>query len=166
VSDRPKLSIAPTPAERALQGVTMIGIAALFAFCASVWSRLPAKVPTHFDLSGRPDAWGDRATLLALPILVVLFYVGFSFLERLPHTYNYPVPVNANNARRLYGLGRQLVLTMKLIVTGTFGYIFYNSVQVALGERVVLSLWFLPVVVVAILTSLAVAIVKMSRAAR
>ena len=57
-------------------------IAAMYAFAVAVYSRLPAEVPVHFELSGRADGWAPRfpgaflcplfatALVLLLPALI------------------------------------------------------------------------------------------------
>jgi len=35
-------------------------IALMVAFALAVYGRLPDRIPTHFDLSGKPDDWMDR----------------------------------------------------------------------------------------------------------
>ena len=40
------------------------------------WPYLPAEIPTHFSLSGRPDRWGSRARVWILPALALVVY-GF-----------------------------------------------------------------------------------------
>lgn len=57
-------------------------IAAMYAFAAAVYSRLPAEVPVHFELSGRANGWAPRfpgaflcpliatALVLMLPALI------------------------------------------------------------------------------------------------
>jgi len=52
---------------------------------------LPAKIPTHFDAAGNPNAWGSPATLLFLPAIAVFIYLLFTVVTRFPSAFNYSV---------------------------------------------------------------------------
>ena len=147
-----------------LQVAAAGALVALLVHVARVWPALPASVPTHFGASGPPDAWGSRASLLFLPALATVFFVGLSLLERVPHRYNYPVEVTAANAPLLYALGRRLVLSLKLIVVVAFGFIFRVAADVAIGRATVLPGWFLPAIVAAAALVILVGVVRMTRA--
>ena len=38
-----------------------------YVYLAMVWNQLPAEVPTHFDINGKPDDWSSRIFLLLVP---------------------------------------------------------------------------------------------------
>ncbi|MEN9578324.1 MAG: hypothetical protein RJA70_1333 [Pseudomonadota bacterium] len=130
-----------------MQVVALGTVVTLLVYAVWVWPDLPARVPTHFGISGAPDGWGSRAWLLALPTLATLLFLGLTFLERVPHLYNYPIEVTASNAPLVYALGRQLVLALKLIVVVAFGLVFRTSVEVALGRAAALPGGFFPIIV-------------------
>lgn len=44
-------------------------------FLIIYWKRIPARVPTHFDGAGRITDWGDKTTLLILPIVGAVSYL-------------------------------------------------------------------------------------------
>jgi uncharacterized membrane protein len=63
---------------KTLEAISMGALAVL------IWStyraltgpiRLPARIPTHFNLAGQPDSWGTPAMLLLLPALGVGLYL-------------------------------------------------------------------------------------------
>jgi uncharacterized membrane protein len=151
-------------AERIMQIAATGAIMTLLAYAVYVWPELPATVPTHFGLSGSPDAWGSRTSLLVLPAMAAVLFMFLTFLERVPHTYNYPIEVTVVNAPIVYALGRRLVLSVKLILVATFGLIFRTSAQVALGQATALPGWFLPAVLGSTAGVILVALVRMSRA--
>lgn len=163
---RPKLHIPRTRTEIALEVVGVAAMAGLVVFALRAWPTLPASVPVHFGVSGRADAWGGRDSLLALLGLSFAFYAGLSVLERFPHRYNYPVPVTAENAPRLYLLGRQLILTLKVLLSASFAALFGAVVMISRGQLTTLTGWYLPTVLVSLGIVLAFAIVKMMRAGR
>jgi uncharacterized membrane protein len=149
----------------ALEIVGLGAMIGMVAFALWVWPTLPESVPTHFGLGGRPDAWGRADSLGFLLALSLAFYVALSLVQRIPHLYNYPVPVTAENARRLYLLGRQLVLAMKVIVSGSFAALFCAIVMIARGQLTSLSVWFLPGVLLAVGAVLGIGTARMMRRA-
>lgn len=146
-----------------MQAVAFAAIVTLVVYTVRVWPDLPDCVPSHFGISGPPDGWGSRAGLLVLPTIATLLFVVLTFLERVPHLYNYPLDVTTANAPMVYTLGRQLVLSVKLILVVTFGFIFRTSVEVALGKATGLSVWFLPAVVGSAAGVILVALLRMRR---
>lgn len=42
------------------------------AAVAAAYPRLPARVPMHFDLAGRPDRWSGRGGLIALVVMAAV----------------------------------------------------------------------------------------------
>jgi uncharacterized membrane protein len=163
VAQQPQLTFVRSRAERVVQMVAIAALAALLAFAVRVWPDLPATVPTHFGISGAPDAWGSRASLLVLPAMATLLFLLLTLLERVPQLYSYPIAVTATNAPQVYAIGRQLVLSLKLVVVVTFGFIFRMSVDVALGKAAALAGWFLPAVLGAMVAAILVTLVRMSR---
>lgn len=161
---RPKLHIPRTRLEIVLEVLGLAAMAGLVVFALRAWPTLPASVPVHFAVDGEVDAWGGKGSLLALLGLCFVFYAGLSVLERFPHIYNYPVPVTVENAPRLYLLGRQLMLALKVLISVSFAALFAAVVLVAQGEWATLTAWFLPAVVGSLGVVLCLGIVKMTRA--
>lgn len=53
-------------------GAFWTGFAANLALAAYAWSALPARVASHFDLAGNPNAWQPKGVFVALQAGVVL----------------------------------------------------------------------------------------------
>ncbi|WP_293285512.1 hypothetical protein [Microcoleus sp. PH2017_40_RAT_O_B] len=54
--------------------------------------------------------------------------------SRYPHTFNYPVRITQENARRQYLLGRGLLVWLKAEVCWLFAFIVRQQILVALGN--------------------------------
>jgi uncharacterized membrane protein len=160
---RPELVLPPTASERIAEIAGGVLISAVVVFAAVVIPRLPASVPVHFGADGRPDAWGAPSSLLLLPALGVVFYLGLTVLQRYPQIYNYPTIVTRDNAAALYRTGRQFVLATKIFITTNLAIVFYGSVSLALGGPDVLGPWFLPTVFVSLGAVLSVFVARMLR---
>ena len=99
------------------------------------FARLPETIPTHINIRGDIDGYGNRIVVLVLPIVGVLFYVGLSFLQKVPHLYNYPIEVTDDNARVLYALGVQMVRFVKTIMIIMLVYLTYSLICLARGVK-------------------------------
>ena len=45
---------------------------------------LPAQIPVHFDLAGRPDRWGTPQTLWLIPLMTAVIYSLMTLVARYP----------------------------------------------------------------------------------
>lgn len=61
-----------------LEMLSLLGLAALIGLVAVNWSTLPAEVPMHFGITGKPDRYGRRWQLLILPVVAIVAFVGMS----------------------------------------------------------------------------------------
>lgn len=109
-------------------------------FLAMGWKNLPQELPTHFNLAGQADGWGDKSTLLALPVIAWVLYVTISILEHFPQIWNVPTGVTEENSYRIYRIVKSMLVTLKLITTANFCFL---SVQSVWGEN--LPVWYTPV---------------------
>lgn len=133
--DRPRLDLPWTAVDRLLAALATLGALLLLGAVPAVWSRLPDRVPTHFGFTGQPDAWGAKGTLLLLPLIGWVMYLSLLALTRVPHLYNYPVPITPENAEVQYRLARRLVLALAAVVVWLFLAIFAGSALVAFGKE-------------------------------
>ncbi len=82
---------APT---RVLLAAILLVVATLLIFSAVAYSDLPARIPTHFNAAGTPDAFGPRASWWLLPIIGVVStasIIGTTLmLPRRPDLLNLP----------------------------------------------------------------------------
>jgi uncharacterized membrane protein len=139
-----------TPVEWVLEGVSLAALSFGILTLLQAWPDLPSQVPRHFDIAGKPDAWGAKVNLLVLPVVGVVVYLMLTVVGRVPHTHSFLVNITPQNAPRLYRLSRMLVAWMKAQITFTLGYISWSQVRVALGNAQGLGWAFLPATLIAI----------------
>lgn len=41
-----------------------------FGYAFYLWPDLPDRIPTHFDINGKPDAWGKKESIFILPLVM------------------------------------------------------------------------------------------------
>ncbi|MFI3240333.1 MAG: DUF1648 domain-containing protein [Bacteroidales bacterium] len=110
---------------------------------ATIWGVLPirfysqigadARIPTHYNIDGVADGWGDKSMLMILPIMILAIYVGLTVMERFYKKFNYPtMQITMSNAiysNRIYRLGVRMVRAIKPIIIVMLAYL-YNAVTI------------------------------------
>ncbi len=65
--------------------VILIIIAAPFGYLSTIYNALPQTIPTHFNLEGKADGYGDKSTLIFTTCLMTVIGVGAYFLVKFTH---------------------------------------------------------------------------------
>lgn len=66
-------------------------------FTLKKYQSLPQRIPTHFDVEGKADNFGNKKYFFLSPILSVILYIGIFFLVRSPDIANFPVEITDTN---------------------------------------------------------------------
>lgn len=118
-------------------------------FLAVAWSKIPDKVPMHYDFTGNIDRWGSKLEIITLPIIAWIMYIFITIIERFPQVWNTGVKVTEENKERVYSTLLNLISTMKFIIVGVFMYLTVNT-----ALNLELSVWFLPIFILIIFGNL------------
>ena len=148
---RPRIKIPITPMEFILELISLLGLLGAAYVLIKFWPDLPDEKPKHFGFTGEADAWGDPSSLYILLGVNFLMYIMLTIIRRFPHTFNYPVQINENNAFRQYQLAVVYISLLKAQVVWLFAYLQWQMIQVALGNSTGLGAWFIVVVLLAFL---------------
>ncbi|MCL4295833.1 MAG: DUF1648 domain-containing protein [Anaerolineae bacterium] len=148
--ERPVIDLPYTSQEWALELIAVGGLALMIGMLSLAWFDLPTLVPTHFGPSGQADAWGDKRSILILPVISVILYLMLTVTNRYPHKFNYLWPITVQNAREQYRLARLLLAWLKAEMIILFTFLVWATIRVALGQAAGLGSIFLPVVLVII----------------
>lgn len=148
---RPKLKIPLEPVDWWLEITAMI----LILFCMTVtfifWRRLPQMIPTHFNLAGQADSFGNKTTLFfLLPFLLVIYFV-FTLLGKFPNTYNYVVKITEENAERQYRLASRLMRVIKTEIIAIFTFIQTAILSAVKSGTFTLGIAFVPIMMIILL---------------
>jgi uncharacterized membrane protein len=92
---------------------------------------LPERIPIHFDVMGRPNAWGSPAMILLLPGVTIFIYLLFTVVTRFPGAFNYPVKVTSLNRQRLQNLALDLMAWLKAEVVSLLTWMQWVTIEVA-----------------------------------
>ncbi|MEC0232134.1 DUF1648 domain-containing protein [Paenibacillus alba] len=162
-TNRPILQIPKSKLEIVHDVISVCFIILTFAYVVWAWSNLPERFPTHFDLTGKPNGWGGKGSLIFLPILSLVIYAGLTWLRRIPHQFNYLKEITPANAQEQYVIAIRMISWLKVLILLLFAYIEWMIVHSASGHEP--SLGLLPVFLLALFGIIAFYIVKSVRKA-
>ena len=157
------------PLRKILNILALISLALL---CWLTWaalygpSRLPDRVPTHFDAAGRADAWGAPTGMILMPLIAAGLYLLMSIAARSPDAFHYPVRVTPLNIERLKSITLDMIAWLKLELVCLFTALQWAFIQAARTGSGRLFPLILPVFIVAIFGAIGWHFVAMFRAAR
>lgn len=160
---QPKIKPEKTKNDFVLETAAVVILIAIWGMAAYALTVLPETFPVHFDLSGRPDGYGGKGSLLILPATALFLYAGMTILNRYPHVFNYPVKLTAENALRQYTNATRAIRVLKLIVMLVFFLIAYFQVQSALTFSSGIGIWLLPLILLLVYLPLGYFIIKAFR---
>jgi|APTNR8051073442_1049403.scaffolds.fasta_scaffold00661_7 uncharacterized membrane protein len=130
-----------TNLERVCEILALTGLALFILLIAAYWSKLPANIPIHFNLAGKADGWGSKATILVLPGIALFIYATMTLASQFSKHINYPVRITPENAERQYRLARHLLAVMKVaVIWGLLG-LTWLILRTALSEGAQLGSW-------------------------
>ena len=144
MDERPKLKIQLTTSDKVLEMIGWTSMLAIWVLIITSYSTLPAIIPTHYNGAGIADGFGGKGSILALPIIASILFIGMTILCKFPHTFNYPTDVTANNALKLYTNATKMIRILKLVIAVIFALIILQTIRNVKGEVNGLGVWFLP----------------------
>jgi uncharacterized membrane protein len=139
----PKIEIPLTTADKVMEAVSLLLLAAFWYFTLSHFKQLPDIIPAHFRSDGSIDGYGTKWTIIFLPIVGSVFYLGLSLVSRYPHKMNHFVTITEANAAKQYAIMARMFRVMKITLVLLFFLMAYTTVQVALGLPDLFGRWFL-----------------------
>lgn len=141
---RPKPQISLTTFDRILEsgGIILLMMLWVLAFLNYLYSA--DIIPLHYDLAGNADGYGNKATLLLIPVIPTIVYFGLTFLNRYPHIFSYPVKITEANAASQYTIATRTLRVLKISIIAIFTVDFLFTFLGTLGSGEGLGIWFLP----------------------
>jgi uncharacterized membrane protein len=129
-------------------------------------AALPERIPTHFDASGHPNAWGSPGALWLLPGVAVGLYLLITLVSQFPSAFKFPVRPAPQNRARIETLTLQMLAWVKTELAGLFLYIQWSILQSVRQGNASLNPWFMPVFMVVVFATMILHGVAVFRAAR
>lgn len=130
--NRREIRIPPTFADRVLESAVVILLVTLWGVTVWCWHILPAEIPVHFDLSGRPDGYGPKSALFLIAALATFTGILTGISAYYPRMINLPVAVRTP---RQFGLLCRMVRIVNLLLVLLFFSVLISMVTSGLGVR-------------------------------
>ncbi len=133
-TERPKTTPIPTSTDKLVEALGWLILLVLWGWTINHYSALPETIPTHFNAAGEADGFGSKASIIGLPVIASLLFIGLTVLNRYPQSFNYPTTITKDNALRQYTLATRMLRYLKLVLVLVFGGIEVMTIQNATGK--------------------------------
>ena len=80
------------------------------------YNQLPETIPSHFNIQGEVDGYGDKSTIFILLLLHVGITALLNWVGNHPEQHNYPIAITDENRAQQYKLSSQLVQRLNVIL--------------------------------------------------
>lgn len=138
------LSNKPSKLEKALDTGSTILLLLMWAVTVIALLRMPATIPTHYNSNGQVDAYGNKTTILALPILATVIYFVISFLVKRPLFMKKETDIPERDSRRQMSLSTKMLRFVKLTTILILTEITVSTYLISTGFMDGLGSWSLP----------------------
>ncbi len=159
---KPKINISSSTFSKLFDILSIAAILFTIAVSIRFYLIAPDVIPTHFGLSGQPDAWGSKATLFIAPGIATIMYFLFTIISRFPYLFNYPVKITKENAERQYSMAIDMLSLIKFSVIILFVFILFRLYNTAVGNEQLHS--FIPFPIIFVMLSTIIVIIFIFRA--
>lgn len=160
---RPILKVKTKKTDYLLEIISAMATIALIALPLIYYNQLPDEIPTHFNVKGEADGFGSKVLIWVLTLVGLILYLALTYMNRIPHKFNYPVEITEDNAYYQYKNAIKLVRTVKLFSVLVMLFITYKSITFGLEESDGLGVYFLPLFLLIIFGTLAIYVVAAIR---
>lgn len=145
MEEGPEIKLDLTITDQIFEILGWISLVAVWVFTITNYNNLPDVIPIHFNGAGQADGFGGKATILTLPIVSTILFIGMTVLNKFPHLFNHPTNITKENKLRLYTNATRLIRYLKLILVIIFGFIVFKTIQNVNGEADGLGNWLKPI---------------------
>jgi hypothetical protein len=132
--ERPRIKIRLTALDYMLEITALLSVLAIIVLYIIYRIKAPEIVPIHYNIRGEVDGYGSADTLIMLPILSILTYVGMTILNKYPHIFNFPTVVTEQNALRLYKIATRTVRWLKLLVCLLYADSVWSEIKIITNQ--------------------------------
>ena len=133
-----------TQSDRILEVLGWVAVLGIWILTLAYYYELPETIAIHFNAAGKADGSGHKTTILGLPIISTIMFIGLTILNKHPNVFDYPVRITEENALYQYRNASRMLRFIKLAVIIVFGVIVYRTIQYTNGDSDGLGAWFLP----------------------
>ncbi len=92
--------------------------------------NLPATIPVHFGIDGKPNGWGGKYTIFFIPLINFALVCFMASVRKHPFSYlNLPIKVSNNNVEERVKLGKQLLDLICVAISILFFFVELHIVK-------------------------------------
>jgi len=129
MSDRPKLKIELTTFDKIMEILGWIFIIAIWSMTIISYNQLPDVIPTHFNLKGEVDGYGEKWMILLLGSITTILFLVMSYLNKFPHRFNYLTVITKDNALKQYTIATRAIRFLKILMVAIFLLTTYQTIK-------------------------------------
>jgi uncharacterized membrane protein len=141
---RPEIKLTLSKLDNKLELTSRILFVVMWGLTLYTFLKLPTIIPTHFNASGQADDYGNKLSLLILPVLASVIYFGLTQLNKYPHIFNYLAKITQDNAQKQYTIATRMLRFLKLVILLIFSLLILFIYLTTIGVTNGLGFWFLP----------------------
>jgi len=146
MNTKPKLKVELTRLDKVFNISNIILLTVLWVIVLCSYKKLPETIAVHFDTVGNANGYGSKDSLLILPLIATITFIGLSALNRYPHLFNYPVTITEGNAQWQYLLATRMI---RMINTGLLlSFVTISYLLSSPQPRATVGIWLLPAIVI------------------
>ena len=160
MEERPKWRPEWTPFDKTMEIISWVFFLLMWGIIIANFFSLPDSVPTHFNVEGKADGYGERYTVLLFPAVITAGFILLREVAKRPWHFNYIVAPTPQNYQELYRLNIRSLRIIRLVVAVMGTYVAYAIIRGAKEGGYDLSFWALPIFLVGMIVPAVVAIVK------
>ena len=104
-------------------------LAAVTIYTIVSYGNIESDVPTHFNVLGEADAFGNKSSLIMLLIMGWVLFVGLAVIGSVPAVWNTGVEVTEKNREKVYSILRTMLCVLTFAIAAFFSYTVFFAVK-------------------------------------
>lgn len=139
-----KSELELTSFDKTIEITSLIGIVLLWMLVVVNYSKLPNSIPIHFDISGKPNNFGEKSYVFLMPLVASVIFFFLTSKERLSRSSSNSESSRQRNASDRSTTSSRLYIYLKLMLIVFFSFLEIKTFQIATGKAESLGVWFIP----------------------
>ena len=100
---------------RFLFALGFLSLAAVTLYIIISYGKISAEIPTHFNSSGEADAYGSKASLIALLLIGWALYALMAAVGAIPAVWNTAADTEKNR-EKIYAIARTMLSVLTFVI--------------------------------------------------
>lgn len=160
-TEPPKIKIELTSTDRFMEGLSALILLTTWVMAIWFFSKLPDRIPSHFDDAGNITDQSSKWVLFLLPMIATIIFITLRILSRFPHVFNYPLKVTEKTAPHVYAFSTKMVRSLNLGIVFFFSLAELMIVISAQGVNPEFGILLIPFLLITTITFLIYSIRKL-----